>query len=396
MAIKAGIGLSTTRDHILAAREATNLALRNIFTDKVDLAIVFSTVDFAHPGTLKIISGLLGQVPILGCSGLAVISNQGIAKHGLAILLLSLSEGTYFNVAAVKEIKAKTPLVAGEELGEKLLYGCKNVRRDLSVIFSDGLIDDSSSFVNGLQARLGRSFPLVGGSASDNLAFEKTFIYFNQEALSDASCGMLLGGKLKFGLGTKHGWKALGKPRRVTKAQGNIVETIEDEPAVKIYTDYLAKNMDELKKDAKRVSILYPIGMYLAGEDEYLLRNILSIEDNGSLIFQGDLPQDSQVRLMIGTKESCLEAAVQATEEVKMALGGAPINFAILFDSASRYMLLGRQANKEVDIIKRQLGKETPLIGIYTYGEQSPLTAINYLGRSYFHNQTITILGIGG
>jgi len=67
-----------------------------------------------------------------------------------------------------------------------------------------------------------------------------------------------------------------------------------------------------------------------------------------------------------------------------------------VFDSISRYILLGRQANKELEIIQAGLGKDTPLIGIYTYGEQAPLRAVNYLGRTYFHNQTIAILAMGG
>jgi len=49
-----------------------------------------------------------------------------------------------------------------------------------------------------------------------------------------------------------------------------------------------------------------------------------------------------------------------------------------------------------LEIIKEKLGKDTPIIGIYTYGEQAPLRAVNYQGRGYFHNQTIAILGIGG
>ena len=72
------------------------------------------------------------------------------------------------------------------------------------------------------------------------------------------------------------------------------------------------------------------------------------------------------------------------------------MSFAFVFDSVSRYILLGRQANKELEIIKEGLGNDTPIIGIYTYGEQAPLRAIKYQGKTYFHNQTITILGIEG
>lgn len=393
MGIQVGVGLSTEKDPVLAAKEATRSATLNIHNKKIDLAIVFSSVDLSCASLLKTLSMSLGEnIPIVGCSGTPIIFNQDTYKHGLIVLLLVFPPGVYLNTAYTKELKSKTALSAGEELGQKLLFGFKEVPRHLSVIFSDGLIQDSSSLIYGLQERLGRSFPLIGASASDNLAFQRTYLYFNQEVFSDGACGILFGGKLNFGFGVKHGWKPLGKPRYVTKCSGNIVYEIDKTPAAKVYEEYFACDLMELRKKLKYISVLYPIGVYLAGEEEYLLRNLLFIGENGSLVFQGNVPENSLIRLMIGTKESCLSAALQATEEAKFT---KTKNFALVFDSVSRYILLRRDANKELEIIRGALGKDIPLIGIYTYGEQAPLRAISYHGQAYFHNQTITVLTIG-
>lgn len=396
MTIQVGVGLGTQKETSAAAKEAVFAARQNLQSKKIDLAIVFSSVEFSNTILSKTINNYLAGTPIVGCSGLSIISNQGIFKHGVVIMLLSFPPGVYLHTACVKGVNEKTAAQAGKELGEKLLSGFKNISRDLSVIFSDGLINSGSDLISGLQEKLGISFPLVGASASDNLAFKKTYVYFKQEVLSDAACGVILGGKLNFGLGTKHGWKCLGKPHTVTRANGNIVNEIDGAPAVRIYEDYLARDKSGIKKELKRISILYPIGMHLTGEDEYLLRNISSIEEDGSIVFQGNVSQGSQIRLMIGTKETCLEAAYHALDESKKSLFGKPCKFALVFDSASRYMLLGRQAGKELEIIKEGLGRNTPIIGLYTYGEQAPLRSINYLGKTYFHNQTVTILAIGG
>lgn len=396
MAIQVGIGLSTQKDPILAAKEAVSEARANIHNAKVDLAIVFSSIDLSCPPLLKAISNYLAGIRILGCSGAAILSNQGIFKHGVIIMLLGLPPGAYFNTAYVKNIRERSGVEAGEELGEGLLHGFQGIRRDLSVIFSDGLIESGSDLITGLQERVGVSFPLAGASASDNLAFKKTYVYFDQELLNNAACGILWGGKLNFGLGTKHGWKPLGKPRKVTRSSGNIINEIDNAPAIRIYEDYLAQDASELKEELKRISILYPIGIHLPGEDEFLLRNVFSVEDDGSIVLQGNVPQNSQIRLMIGTKETCLTATHQASEEVKKGLFGRPCDFVLVFDSISRYILLGRQAVKELEILKESLGKDTPIMGLYTYGEQAPLRSINYLGRTYFQNQTITIVAIGG
>ena len=400
-----GIGISTEKDPVLAAKEAVGLGKININKKRVDLAIVFSSVDLSFSSLLNTIRTVLDEkVPIIGCSGAAVISNRGIFKHGVVIALLNLSQNVYFSTAYVKDIKAKTPLNAGRELGEKLLYGFKETHRVLSIIFSDGLIDKGSDLIDGLKETLGKSFPLVGASASDNLRFLKTYIYFNKELINDSAAGILWGGKLNFGLGIKHGWKPLGKPRTVTKSKGDIVYEIDNNPAAKIYEEYFARDISELQKELRRISILYPIGIYVPGEEEYLLRNMLSIEKNGSLRFQGNVNEGSQIRLMIGTKESCLAATKLAAEEAKKGLGESTVefkktginNFVLVFDSISRYILLKRGANKELEIIKKVVGENTPIIGLYTYSEQAPLMAINYQGQAYFHNQTISVLSIGG
>jgi hypothetical protein len=293
----------------------------------------------------------------------------------------------------VRDIKTKTPLNAGEELGAKLLYGFKEVRRDLSVVFSDGLIKDSHSLIRGLQEKLGSSFPLVGASASDNLRFAKTCVFYKEEILNDGAAGILWGGKFNFALGTRHGWKPLGKPRTVTKSYNNAVYTIDDLPAAKVFEEYLGREFNELKKELKHITTLYPVGIFLSEEEEYLLRNIVSIEEGGVLVFQGDIPQGSQIRLMIATKESCLQASRQAMGEVNTAVKHP--DFLLVFNSISRYILLGRDAPKELRIIKNSLPPDTPIAGVYTYGEQAPLKAISYQGKVYLHDQTITVLSVG-
>ncbi|MDD4938697.1 MAG: FIST N-terminal domain-containing protein [Candidatus Omnitrophica bacterium] len=402
--MKVGIGLSTDKEPITAARQAARQAMGNLYSEKVDLAIVFSSVDLASVGLLKTIGlSLKSQVPIIGCSSAAVICNAGIFKHGVAVMLLSMPAHMHFSVACVKDIKEKTALNAGRELGERLLHGFRDMRRDLSIIFSDGLIEEGSNLINGIQERLGKSFPLAGASASDNMRFLRTYLYFNQEVLTDSAVGILLGGKLNFGLGIKHGWKPLGKPRTITRSAGNIIYEIDGKPAVKVYEEYLARELPQLQKEIRLVSTLYPIGMFIPGEEEYLLRNILEIENDGWLRMQGNVIQGSLVRLMIGTKKSCLNATRQALDEAKRnSFPAADINkgeiknAVFVFDSTSRYTLLRREANQELQIIKEGFGKDVPIIGLYTYGEQAPLKAISYHGQAYFHNQSIAILNIGG
>jgi len=389
------LGFSENKDHILAANEAIGQAMIGLGKTRADLAIIFTTIDFAHPLVLKIANNLLGKISIFGCSSLGVLTNRGVFKHGFAILLLTLNQQTFFNVATIKNINKDNPLFSGKELGNKLLFGFKNVHRSLSIILSDKLITEGTHLINGLQESLGKSFPLIGASASDDFQNHKTYQYINNEMLSESCSGILFGGKFNFGFGIKHGWFALGKMRYVTSSDGNIIKEIDGMPAVKLYENYFAKNTLDLAKELRRISIYYPLGIYLPGEKEYLLRNVISIKDDGSLITQGDIPQNSKIRLMISTQDSRLAATVAACKEAKINLGKQKIKFLIVFDSAARFLIYGRQNDIELRAIKEVFGEDTPIIGIYTNGEQAPLKSIDYLGRTYFHNQSINILAIG-
>ena len=399
-----GLGLSKHRDPLSAANEALWQAKAAIGTDKISLAFVFSSAELASPALLKTFQVYLPRIPIIGCSSLAVIHNSNIHKHSLMILLISTKE-LQISVASVKNIREKSAFVAGQELAKNLLERFWSPKRDLAMIFCDGLIEEGSKLILGIQQILGSSFPIAGASASDNLRFYKTYLYYNNEMLTDAAVGILWGGKLNFGLSLRHGWKPLGKPRTITESKGNIIKEIDNQKAVKLYQDYFAKDVLNLKKELKYISTLYPIGLYLEGEQEYLLRNIISINEDGSLICQGDVPSGSRARLMIGTEESCLDAAQEAAHEAKenfnllippFAKTKPSIKFVFVFNSVSRYILLRRKANEELNMIHKAIGIELPLIGIYTYGEQGPLKATAYQGKVHFHNQTIVIIALGG
>lgn len=388
-------GFSQLKEHVQAVNEAIGQAIIGLKNAPASLAFIFTSTEFAHQLVLRAANNLLGEIPILGCSSQGILTNKGAFKYGFAVLLVALNPQTFFNIAAIKNVNRDTSLSSGEELANKLLYGFKNVRRSLSIIFSDKLITNGTNLINGLQETLGRSFPLIGASASDDFGNQKTFQYVNQELLSEACSGILFGGKFNFGFGIKHGWFALGKIRCVSASSGNVIEEIDGAPAVKLYEDYFAKDTMALAKELRRISVSYPLGLYLQGEKECLLRNIVSIKNDGSLVTQGDVPQNSKIRLMISTEDSRLKAVIAACEDAKRNLAGGKIKFVMVFDSAARLALLGRQNDIELGVIKEVFGKDTPLIGISTNGEQAPLKSINYLGQTYLHNQSINILAIG-
>jgi hypothetical protein len=299
-----------------------------------------------------------------------------------------------FGMGAAHDVNTKGARAAGEEFAHQALKNLGTTQRDLALIFSDGMIENGSDLLRGIKDAVGLSFPIFGGCSADNLRFSKTYQYYNNELSSNSIIGAIFSGENLFGIGLRHGWKPLGKPHTITEVKGNIIKKIEGKPAVEIYQEYFSKSREEIEKNLVRMSIYYPLGLYVPGESEYLLRNVLRVDKEGGLVCQGDASEGSDVRLMMGTKEWALDAATEAAQEAKSALQDKTIKGALIFESISRNKLLGRLTENELSRIKEVLG-DVPILGICTYGEQAPLKSLEHYGETYFHNETLAILTIG-
>lgn len=396
MAILVGIGLSKNRDSYLAGKEAAHSAKQKIDSKNISLAFVFATTHFKLEQLLAGIKEILGNTPVVGSSGVGIITPSGIDSTAAAVMLIS-STKVKFAIAKETDLDKKDLHIAGQKLAKAALQNLGAAQREVFILFLDGLIKNGSSLISGIKETLGISFPLIGGSSGDDLKFTKTYQFFRDECLTNSAVATLIGGDATVRIGIRHGWKPLGKPRTVTSSAGNIIKTIDDKPALSLYEEYFGKNNPDIRSGKlMHISVRYPLGIYLEGEEEYLLRNALWSDKDGSLICQGDVPQGATLKLMMGTKESALKAAALAAETIKeMSKKNRPLKFALIFDSFSRNRLLGRNAQDEIKLVKNILGSDIPFIGFYSYGEQAPLSSLDYRGQAHFHNESIAILGVG-
>ncbi len=394
MNLRIAVGVSAKKEIRGAVLETLLDCHKKLPPAEADLALVFSSAGMANTNLLKNIKqALKPSTPLIGCSGNSLITPKGILNEGLCIVLISCPEAK-LSCGMVNHIKNKGAFSSGEEFGAFLLSPARGFHREFCLLFTDGMLADISGFLKGLQSILGKSFPFIGGSAASNPGFKQSFQYYNTEVMDNGSSAVLFSGKINYILKTAHGWKPLGKVRAITDCSSNIIKTIDGEKAVQLYEGYFAKNLRELRKEISRINIFYPLGIYQAGEKEYILRNIVSFNDDGSITASAEIPQESKIRLMIGTKESCLEAAKSAAEQIHSDARDKKIDLCLIFSSSSRAKLLGRRAKEEIKIIQEKLGAETPIAGFYGYGEQAPMRSAHYYGQSYHHNQAITILGL--
>lgn len=394
MATYIGIGFSREPNTSQAARDAALQAKAQTKQSLVDIVFVLTTGHYSSLETLRIIRQTFNQTKVVGCSTAGIILSASIEMRGIAVLAIG-SQDIKFGIGCAENINAGNMRLAGAELTRTTALDFGQHRRQLFIILADGLMANYSPLISGAQEILGKVFPIVGAGSSDYFRFKETRQYFQDKPSTNAAVAVLMGGQMRVGVGSKHGWKPLGKPRSAEQTEGNIIKTIDGKRASTIYEEYFAMNLKELLSSQNaQTTCLYPLGIYLEGESEYLLRNAVQIREDGSIVCQGEVPQGSEIHLMISTKDFCKEAAAKAVEEVKDSLAGKQPKLIIIFESLTRNKLLGRGAMDEIQLIKDLLGSTTPLIGMYSYGEIAPLKSLNRLGEAHLQNETITILGI--
>ena len=269
------------------------------------------------------------------------------------------------------------------------------------LMFPDVLTGNGAEIVRGVLDVLGEHFPVLGGAAGDDFLFEKTYEYRDNEVVSGAVAGVGIAGDFSMGAGVRHGWIPLGVPMKVTKSEGSVVHEIDNRPAISIYEDYFGEKAEDLKKEPlARMAITYPLGIKIPELDEYLIRDPITVDDKGAITCAAEIPEGSEIRLMIGSKEKAIEAAQDAAKKLMRDFEEqkSKPKLILMFNCIAREKLFGRAANDEIQAVMEIIGKDVPLLGFYTYGEQAPIGGEMRDSEKIstrFYNETVVMFAVG-
>lgn len=395
MPTQIGIGFSQSLDAETAARDAAFRSKTNLNADRIDIAIIFSTIHYDPNQTLPVLQTVLNQAKMIGCSTAGIILSSSIETRGIAVLTIS-SDELKFGAGSVDSLNTNDIHRAGNLLARNTLSDFGRHSRQAFMFFVDGRLENASVLLKGIQEIFGNVFPILGAGSCDDFHFADTFQIFQDNVLTNAAAGLIIGGHASVSVGCHHGWRPLGKPRIIDKAEGNIITTISGKKASALYEEYFGDKAEGLHSGQfGQMSILYPLGIFVEGSSEYLLRNTVAIRPDGSIVCQGDVPQGAEVHIMISNKDSCKQAAIDAAEEAQKGLLGKKPQLIIIFESMARLKLLGRMAFEEIENIKHIFGVSVPIIGMYSNGEICPFQTVEKFKKPYLLNESIVVLAIG-
>ncbi|MDB5259428.1 MAG: hypothetical protein JWO73_636 [Candidatus Taylorbacteria bacterium] len=397
MSLTAGVGVAYDEDSFVSGATACQDAIGHLKGAKAEAIIVFSSVKYNQQDMLKGVRSVSGQTLLVGSSTAGEIITDGPVKRNSVVVMALASETVKFYAAVGKPVSAG-PRAAGKAAAEevKKLAG-ENLKTFM--MLPDVLKGNGADIVRGVLDALGQHFPVVGGASGDDFQFKQTYQYLNDQVYSDSVVGLGLTGEFKIGIGVKHGWIPVGAAMTATKSEGGVLHEVNGRPAISIYEDYFGEKEAAILKTETlaRLAITYPIGLKQEGSDELLIRDPISVDKNGSITCAAEIPQGSEIRLMIGSVEEAVKVARQAAQTAISQLDGATPQAIIIFNCIARNKLFGDRSGEEITAIQEILGRDVPLIGFYTYGEQAPLGGeVRNIEKCNpaFHNETVVIAAL--
>jgi hypothetical protein len=316
----------------------------------------------------------------LGCSTAGEIFGTEVTDETLVATAIAF-EHTRLQGVSLKLSSEIDSFEAGKRLATSLPH--ESLVHVLAI--SDGQNVNGSELVDGLTQHLPVGVTVTGGLAGDGDRFQETLVVWDGLPASNTIAILgLYGDRIKVGFGSLGGWDAFGPERLITRSSGNILYELDGQPALALYKKYLGEHA----KDLPASGLLFPLSLSTpAGES--LVRTILGIdEDDQSLTFAGDMPQNLYARLMKANFDRLIDGAVGAAQTSFEAMGKTSPELALLISCVGRKLVLKQRIEEEVEGVQDVLGQETILTGFYSYGEISPFTPS---AKCELHNQTMTI-----
>ncbi len=351
--------------------------------DKQDIALAIIWFSATRHEPEQLVSGLQQRSPALnfcGCSTSGEVTPDGMQDHGFIAILLParwfVASHTVLHDAAnlgMENIARNTAEHRQQFLDS--LPQPDDTHTQFALLLIDGLSYSEETVTVAIDRGL-EGIPLIGGSAGDDLRFEKTWQICNQQTLSGAAILTLIDCRLPCKLFTNNNFVPTEHKLVVTEADPDLrrVSEFNAEPAAVAYANAIGMRQEEL--DAGSFAS-YSVIIRYGGE--YYCRSIQQLNDDMSLTFFCAI--DYGLVMTVARSEGMEGSSRQAIEELEQDIGAIDMMFG--FDCIYRKLdALHRQTTHRI----AELYREKKFVGFNTYGEQY---------NSMHINQTFTGIAIG-
>ena len=362
--------------------EEIQSALQQSIADdfKPTLAIVFISVKQNREEVCELLNK--EGLAIFGATTSGEFISPEITEGGITIMLLDINPAYY------KIIFRETGESSAYEVSKQVgLEGKKIFSNPAFIIASGWLHTDGEQIVAGIEAGIGHDATVFGGMAGDDLALREPFVFTYAKSSTTGVIALIIDeDKVSIkGIATC-GWKPIGITKIVTKSSGNVVYTIDGQPALDIVIKYLGLTMDQESTASSTVVNLgayYPLQLQRENAPPVMRTAMLGNVEDRSLICAGNVPQGSKVRFSLPPDFDVIDTVVEECTDLKNEIEADAM---IMFSCISRYLSFGVMTSEEIERVQNVWN--APMVGFFSYGEFGK----SKNGKHEFHNNTCCVV----
>ncbi len=399
--MKIAIGLGLDKDPAKASEEAVKQALRTV--PDPGLAVAFASIHLDQEKVHGALCRYLDPAILTGGSCYAEITNAGVTKNSVAVLLISgAGLKASFSVSEAFKDCRKTGLALASGVPEP-----DPEARNLALLFGSITTGYEQLMLDALGEKLG-SVPVFGGLTCgrydlgmNHPDFWTNYQYCGCELSKTgarlASLELPAGAELAFGYG--HGWEPVGGELEITRAEGPEVFEVNGLPVIEFYRQFLGRDAGD--KFFELMVQRYGFSMPAPGSGKTHIKLPVSCDlKKGSIrYFPAEELQGKKVRLIQASRLSLVEGARAAAKECAAARPGKKPALVFMVSCCSRSHILHSRENDEVDAVRSVFGKAVPVFGFYSGGEIVPWLSscapAGFCGSSY-HTTTVALMALYG
>lgn len=378
---------ATVTDSIVVAQakaagplQAAEDIARQFASADLAMVVVFVSPFYDPSAFIQEFSHRMPDTPVFGCTTAGELSLQGWEED--SVVALGFSADDFIISACVLPDLSSFRVDQGRSLCGELhreftrrTEHCDAGRDSFGLLFIDGMCQREEAVMSAIYNSL-EDIPVVGGSAGDGLRFERSWVFYDGKAYTDAAALILIKTDLPFRLFKCDHFEPTSHKMVVTEAdiERRVIKEINAEPAALEYSR--AVGLGDTKLDAFSFAA-HPVLVRVGGA--YYARSIQRMDPDGSLRFFCAI--DEGMVLTVARGLDPVESTRDLLDQIKCEIGGVSIFLG--FECVLRRLDVEQhQLSREMSDLYRR----NKVIGFHTYGEQF---------RSMHVNQTLTGVAIG-
>ena len=343
--------------------EEIQTELQKSMTDgyRPTLAVVF----MPDQNDVRILCDVLDKkgIAVFGASSFGQFIDNDFDTISIVIMLLEI-EPQYFRIE-FRETNNNTTKEIARSIGEA---GITTFKRPAFIVASGGIKTDGEKIIEGIHESTGAYTTIFGGLAASSLTVMDTFVFTNSRISHDGLVAIILNeDKISLKGCATGGCQPLGIYHTITKSEGNIVYSIDDEPAVDIVLRYCGKGNEEWKENILILNLASFFQIQLQRENaSSIMRTPMHANySDRSVVFAGSLPQGSKVKFSMLPGFEVVDNVVAEFNQYCKNAGDA--DALIMFSCQGREIAFGPYMSDEIGRLQ-QIWK-APMVGLFSFGE---------------------------